>query len=200
MVQILHEQSGHPTSDPKINKLLANLNSERKNLQGAQAYIRALQASSKNEAVIQQAHNEVRNAQANIKFLEDELSKMQISGGGSGASSGPGSPGRSASAHNINQSSSRSSAANASSGHGASGSIGSVSGYPQGPPGSQQGGIMGPRGYSTPHLTGAQTSANERPLPPPPPGAGAGGSSAVVRQGTMQGGATKNITQLGEFW
>src|SRR4051812_6289270 len=72
-------QSPLPQStDPKIHKLLSNLTSERKNLAGANAYIRALQASSRNEAVIQQAQNKVRNAQANIRFLEDELRKLQV--------------------------------------------------------------------------------------------------------------------------
>ena len=40
--------------------------------------MRAYEASSKNEAVIQQAQNEVRSAQATIKFLEDELQKLQL--------------------------------------------------------------------------------------------------------------------------
>lgn len=41
--------------------------------------------------MIQQAQNEVRNAQANIKFLEDELAKMQMSSpGGSGGGGGGG--------------------------------------------------------------------------------------------------------------
>ncbi|EIW72787.1 hypothetical protein TREMEDRAFT_58957 [Tremella mesenterica DSM 1558] len=70
-----------PTSDVKINSLLATLQSERRNLEGAKAVMRAVEASSKNEAVIQQAQNEVRAAQASIKFLEDELGKLQIGGG-----------------------------------------------------------------------------------------------------------------------
>ena len=42
--------------------------------------MRAVEASSRNEAVIQQAQNEVRSAQASIKFLEDELAKLQMGG------------------------------------------------------------------------------------------------------------------------
>lgn len=41
--------------------------------------MRAVEASSRNEAVIQQAQNEVRNAQASIRFLEDELEKLKLS-------------------------------------------------------------------------------------------------------------------------
>ncbi|WVR05958.1 hypothetical protein IAU60_002985 [Kwoniella sp. DSM 27419] len=71
-----------PTTDPKINTLLSTIQSERRNLEGAKAVMRAVEASSKNEAVIQQAQNEVRSAQASIKFLEDELAKLQVGGGG----------------------------------------------------------------------------------------------------------------------
>lgn len=179
-------QSSHPSADPKINKVLANLNSERKNLLGAQAYIRALQASSRNEAVIQQAHNEVRNAQANIKFLEDELAKMQVSGPGGGSSGspgpgspgGPGSPSRSQSTQQVAQ-------------HSAS-PQGRMGAYPT--PGGQPGAgpNMGPRGYSTPAMQ-YQGNVNERPLPPPPPGAP---GNEMVRAG---GGPAKTSTQLGQF-
>lgn len=47
--------------------------------------MRAVEASSRNEAVIQQAQNEVRAAQASITFLEDELRKLQLGGGGGGS-------------------------------------------------------------------------------------------------------------------
>lgn len=61
--------------------------SERRNLEGAKAVMRAVQASSRNEAVLQQAQNEVRSAEASIRFLEDELSKVQL-----GSVAGAGSP------------------------------------------------------------------------------------------------------------
>ena len=67
-----------PSTDPKINTLLSTIQSERRNLEGAKAVMRAVEASSRNEAVIQQAQNEVRSAQASIKFLEDELAKLQL--------------------------------------------------------------------------------------------------------------------------
>ena len=47
--------------------------------------MRAVEASSKNEAVIQQAQNEVRSAQVAITFLEDELAKAQLVGGAAGS-------------------------------------------------------------------------------------------------------------------
>ena len=72
-----------PSGDPKINQLLATLQSEKRNLEGAKAVMRAVEASSRNEAVIQQAQNEVRSAQASIRFLEDELAKLQVGGPGS---------------------------------------------------------------------------------------------------------------------
>lgn len=40
--------------------------------------MRAVQASSRNEAVIQQAQNEVRSAQVTIDFLEAELARLQL--------------------------------------------------------------------------------------------------------------------------
>ncbi|KAK4689725.1 hypothetical protein P7C73_g372, partial [Tremellales sp. Uapishka_1] len=84
-----------PTTDPKVNTLLSTIQSEKRNLEGAKAVMRAVEASSRNEAVIQQAQNEVRSAQASIKFLEDELQKLQLSSSGSnrgdvGSSSSPG--------------------------------------------------------------------------------------------------------------
>jgi hypothetical protein len=175
-------QSEHPSSDPKINKVIQNLNSERKNLLGAQAYIRALQASSRNEAVIQQAHNEVRNAQANIRFLEDELAKMRVSSGGgstggdSGMSSpaGPGSPARSMSSQHMASPASP------------QGRMGPYPGHGHQMPGGPN---MGARGSSNFIMS---IEGSERPLPPPPPGAP---GNELVRMGA---GANKNITQLGE--
>ena len=207
------------SSDPKIAKLLANLTSERKNLQGANAYIRALQASSKNEAVIKQAQNEVRNAQANIKFLEDELAKLQLSGGspagtpippgspvkqtGQYAQQAPGSPSRPGMQHAFTgQSPSASQHA-----RGPSNSQGNFPAYPQ--TGGQQ-----HRGYSSPHVPqigGGLMGNGERPLPAPPgagmnlgqQGAGTG-DDALMRVGGGQAGAAgtsgaaKNYTQLGK--
>jgi hypothetical protein len=188
-------QSSQPlsTTDPRINKLLSNLSSERKNLQGAQAYIRALQASSKNEAVIQQAHNEVRNAVANIRFLEDELAKMQIgttSGGGGAGLGQVASPGK----QSPGGQSSRS-----------SGSIATSSTQPpylspsrQQPP--TIGNSKSPRGWaSSPYnpnaiassTIGSSSYGQERPLPPPPPGQQAG-------DGTMGGGSETTLVGSGE--
>lgn len=188
------QNPNHPSTDPKVNKLLANLNSERKNLQGANAYIRALQASSKNEAVIQQAQNEVRNAQLNIRFLEDELAKLQLGGGQNGAAAAGrpamGSPAKSAQYLATGPS------------H-ASGIPLTASGYPTLPP--------SPRGYSSPNVYQPQSasavashlppgahpggySSGERPLPPPPPsssttpivgGAATDGTSAYLQAGQV---------------
>lgn len=71
-----------PSSDPKITSLLKSIASERRNLEGAKAVMRAVEASSGNEAVIQQAQNEVRSAQANIRFLEAEFEKLKLSASG----------------------------------------------------------------------------------------------------------------------
>ncbi|KAL7424748.1 Serine/threonine kinase [Cryptotrichosporon argae] len=71
----------HPSTDPKINTLLQTIQSERRNLEGAKAVVRAVEASSRNEAVIQQAKNEVRAAEASIRFLQDELDKLQLAAG-----------------------------------------------------------------------------------------------------------------------
>lgn len=79
-----------PSSDPKVQTLLTTLQSERRNLEGAKAVVRAVEASSRNEAVIQQAQNEVRSAQATIDFLENELAKVQLGSGGGASPSRPG--------------------------------------------------------------------------------------------------------------
>ncbi|ORX35993.1 hypothetical protein BD324DRAFT_602555 [Kockovaella imperatae] len=78
-----------PSNDPKINTLLSTIQSERRNLEGAKAVMRAVEASSRNEAVIQQAQNEVRSAQASIKFLEDQLAQLQLASAAGGASGSP---------------------------------------------------------------------------------------------------------------
>lgn len=67
--------------------ILQSIATEKRNIEGARAVIRAFEASSKNETVIQQAQNEIRTATMSIKFLEDELAKLQVGGPG-GASSG----------------------------------------------------------------------------------------------------------------
>ncbi|GMK58822.1 hypothetical protein CspeluHIS016_0602640 [Cutaneotrichosporon spelunceum] len=73
------------SSDPKINTLLQKIASERRNLEGAKAIIRTVEASSRNEQVIQGAQNEIRAAQASIQFLEAELARLRL-GAASGAS------------------------------------------------------------------------------------------------------------------
>ena len=73
-----------------MQTLLTTLQSERRNLEGAKAVVRAVEASSRNEAVIQQAQNEVRSAQATIDFLENELAKVQLGSGGGGSPARPG--------------------------------------------------------------------------------------------------------------
>lgn len=209
-------------SDPKIAKLLANLTSERKNLQGANAYIRALQASSKNEAVIKQAQNEVRNAQANIKFLEDELAKLQLGSGspGSAASSGgavpPSSPVKQGAYGQQAGSPSRPGMQHAftgqpgppplqAHGRGPSNAQGVYGGYP--PPGGAPAAAPHQRGYSSPNMHQQSPYQGERPLPAPPgAGVGVGAGQQVARRGddqavgavvgqTTSGG--KNYTQLG---
>lgn len=69
--------------------ILQSIATEKRNIEGARAVIRAFEASSKNETVIQQAQNEIRTATMSIKFLEDELAKLQVGGSG-GASGTPG--------------------------------------------------------------------------------------------------------------
>ncbi|WOO85268.1 kinase C-like protein [Vanrija pseudolonga] len=76
-----------PPSNPDIATLLQTIQSERRNLEGARAVMRAVQASSRNEAVIQQAQNEVRSAQVTIDFLEAELARLQLAA--SSAAAGP---------------------------------------------------------------------------------------------------------------
>ena len=132
--------------------------------------MRAVEASSRNEAVIQQAQNEVRSAQASIKFLEDELAKLQM-GGPSGG--GAGSPMRDGSSSQPNLA-----------GYGGGGRPG-MGGHPQGmvspPRGGQGGNILSP----SPSWGGPET---ERQLPPPPNEPASGGEAKQ-----------KNYTALGEL-
>lgn len=135
--------------------------------------MRAVEASSRNEAVIQQAQNEVRSAQASIKFLEDELSKLQLGSGGANMPPPAPSP------------------------RGPQPGVGYGPGQGQpGPPGQ---GYAGPGGPMTP-TKNAQMPGNqvispspsrqgdrERPLPPPPAG-------EEPRRPDQ-----KNYTQLGEL-
>jgi len=166
-----------PSADPKINTLLAKIQSERRNLEGAKAVVRAVEASSRNEAVIQQARNEVRAAQASIKFLEDELAKLQVgSPAGQRSPYGDGRPG---------------------SGSGAPGL-----GAPGGPGTGGYGGPQAPSTGQDTFRTGngmvspsprPRVGGEERPLPPPPPGETAQPGAEPAKPGQ------KNYTQLGEY-
>lgn len=126
--------------------------------------MRAVEASSKNEAVIQQAQNEVRSAQASIKFLEDELAKLQM-GGGAGSPRGP-----------PMQPMQGGRGMGMAGGHQHTPSGGSGYGGPMTPTRPQQGmggGTMSPSpsknnmGYGG---QGGMLGERERPLPPPPAG------------------------------
>jgi hypothetical protein len=159
-----------PSSDPKVQTLLTTLQSERRNLEGAKAVVRAVEASSRNEAVIQQAQNEVRSAQATIDFLENELAKVQLGGGGApspsrpprGEGSGSGYPDPNARGYNNNAMS-------------PSKSSGSAQGVAPG---------MGAG------ISQSQSWDRDRPLPPPP-----GGQEVSVPKKAEP----KNYTQLGRF-
>ena len=110
--------------------------------------MRAYEASSKNEAVIQQAQNEVRSAQATIKFLEEELQKLQLA-----QQRGYGSPMQGE----------------------ASGSSPTVQGQGQGGPmtPSRSGASMASGGTMispSPTRRDGMGMSAERPLPPPPTG------------------------------
>ena len=144
--------------------------------------MRAVEASSKNEAVIQQAQNEVRSAQASIKFLEDELAKLQVGG----ASGSP-----------MRESASSQSRISA----GGQGGYGGQQPYNTGqqrqyPPGAMSPSRSGP-GLSSElgqmALSPSPSRRNDldRPLPPPPPG-------EVTPAGQSDGPKLKNYTQLGE--
>ncbi|KAJ9104151.1 hypothetical protein QFC19_004135 [Naganishia cerealis] len=197
-------------TDPKIAKLLANLTSERKNLQGANAYIRALQASSKNEAVIKQAQNEVRNAQANIKFLEDELAKLQLNagGGGVGGSASPistqqgqylqhgaaGSPSRPGMQHAFTGQPSQTPLGGTQHSRGPSIPSGTTNFSPYPPTG--PGNANHQRVYSSPnvHQYNGSPMQGERPLPPPP---GTGVGYSPIQQGGYRGGENSVVQASG---
>lgn len=148
--------------------------------------MRAVEASSRNEAVIQQAQNEVRAAQASIRFLEDELAKLQVGGGGGnggefggmgGPEQGRGSPmrpGEGSRAQSDYQ------------GSPARGGLppGAGSAYRQGMDNGMGGGRNGPP------MTPTKDGFGERPLPPPPPGNGGAPMSD-------DGPKLKNYTGLG---
>jgi hypothetical protein len=120
--------------------------------------MRAVEASSRNEAVIQQAQNEVRSAQASIKFLEDELAKLQM---------GAGSPMRGEpSGSGARQGQSQGQGMMTPSRSGGSGSGGAV----MSPSPSRRGEGM------------------ERPLPPPPGGQGDGEVRKEMKNFTQLGG------------
>nr|ODO02707.1 AGC/PKC protein kinase [Cryptococcus depauperatus CBS 7855] len=134
-------QPTQASNDPKIRTILQTIASEKRNLEGARAVMRAIEASSKNEVVMQQAQNEMRSAQASIQYLEDELAKLQVSSGsGSGSGSSmsigpPGAPG---------------------------GGGGSGRGMPTTP-------IRGgPQTAVSPNPSGKGFEGRDRPLPPPP--------------------------------
>jgi len=135
--------------------------------------MRAVEQSSKNEAVIQQAANEVRAAQASIAFLEDELRKLELSQQDSPAR---GSPMR-------NEGSSSTGSLSAQSGPPGAG-VGRGAFRPGQMTPSQSGGSMGggKEGIS-PSPSGL---GMDRPLPAPPPG-----EEGAAKQ--------KNYTQLGEL-
>lgn len=179
-----------PSSDPKVNTLLATIQSERRNLEGAKAVVRAVEASSRNEAVIQQARNEVRSAQEAIKFLEDELAKLQMGGSGAGSPMRPSGSGQQ----------------NAGGyGDGRGGPPGAGAGAPGhgGPGGQGMGGYGGPMTPSKSHASlnsgngmmspsPSKRPGDERPLPPPPPGEAPQQGMEAAKPGQ------KNYTQLGE--
>lgn len=134
--------------------------------------MRAVQASSRNEAVLQQAQNEVRSAEASIKFLEDELGKLQVSSGAGGSPMRSGGP---------------------------SGSSSQVSGRgggyanpqvmsPSRSSGSGRGGALaGGNGGS---MSPSPSFGRDRPLPPPP-------GEEQPPQGAPVEVKPKNYTQLG---
>lgn len=159
----------------------------------------------------------MRNAQANIKFLEDELAKLQLNtggGGGSGASSPAPSPQGQYLQHGAAGSPSRPGMQHALTGQPTQSPLGAqhargpsipsganFSAYPTGSNASHQ------RGYSSPNVQQYNGQApGERPLPPPPSAsagyspmqqgrAGDDGTGQAGAAGTT--GAAKNYTQLG---
>lgn len=152
-----------------MQTLLTTLQSERRNLEGAKAVVRAVEASSRNEAVIQQAQNEVRSAQATIDFLENELAKVQLGNGGQSPTQRMG-PGR----------------ADVGGPHGdPSRGYGNSTMSPSRSAGSAQGMAAGMGGG----MSQSQSYDRDRPLPPPPP--------AGVEDSAPKKAEQKNYTQLG---
>ena len=149
-------------------------------MEGAKAVVRAVEASSKNEAVIQQAQNEVRSAQASIKFLEDELQKLQMGGGAASPSRGGPAPGRGGEGSGSQPYQQANLAPRGYEGQGMS-------------PNRSGGSTMsGPPGGMSAGMTPNQSYDRDRPLPPPP---GAGADMEVVPKKAEQ----KNYTQLGKL-
>ncbi|WWC86335.1 uncharacterized protein L201_001208 [Kwoniella dendrophila CBS 6074] len=146
--------------------------------------MRAVEASSKNEAVIQQAQNEVRSAQASIKFLEDELAKLQMSTSTSSSSNnsfGIGGGGSSSSPmkgeNSQHQQQNRNSQMTPSKSGSSNLSYASSQQHQQQP--------ISP----SPSQKGYSNIDRDRPLPPPPPGSG-------QDQPELKKSEPKNYTQL----
>lgn len=161
--------------------MLHAIAAERRNLEGAKAVRRAVEASSKNEAVIQQAQNEVRAAQASIQFLEDELAKLQMGGAPGSASSSPaGTPQRPAPPPGGAP----------PAGYSSPGMYGQGNTTPT-RQGASAGMVYGP-GISPSPSSRTLASDRERPLPPPP------GASAAELGAEPRRPEQKNYSQLGE--
>ncbi|GFZ43576.1 protein kinase C, partial [Saitozyma sp. JCM 24511] len=143
------------SSDPKVQTLLQTIAREKRNLEGAKAVMRAVEQSSKNEAVIQHAQNEVRAAQESIQYLEGELSKLSMGGSGRGSPAGTPTKGESSSS-------------------GRGGQQGMM-------PTPGRGGPMGPGAMSPSPSRGSLADSRDRPLPPPPTGPGAGPEDVMRR-------------------
>jgi classical protein kinase C/novel protein kinase C epsilon type len=138
-----------------VQTLLQTIAREKRNLEGAKAVMRAVEQSSKNEAVIQHAQNEVRAAQESIQYLEGELSKLSLGSSGGGSPAGTPTKGESS-----------------SSGRG---------GYQGMMPTPGRGGPMGPGAMSPSPSRGSLADSRDRPLPPPPTAPGAGPEDVMRR-------------------
>ncbi len=138
--------------------------------------MRAVEASSRNEAVIQQAQNEVRSAQASIKFLEDELPKLQLGGQGPGAG---GSPMRGEASGSAGRGMMTPSRSGGSAGTGATGNGNGMAS----PSFSRRGG----------------DGTMERPLPPPPMGDGQGEVRKEQKNYTQLGESLDSLERLNDI-